>query len=407
MEYERWQKTGLHRGLAYRRGVIISGARQVGKTTLSKQALSANAVFRSLDDVTLLAAAKEDPSGFLRRQGKTMVIDEIQKALPLIPEIKKVVDEDNSPGQYVLTGSANVQTLPAVHESLAGRVRHIRLRPLTEGELLGRPPCFLQRAFTQDFQLEYDACSKDTLLERSLRGGYPEAVRLPVTERKEWHMDYANTLLTHDLRDIAHVRRFSKLEMLLQAMAAWSGKYMNVDEICTVCGLNRDTMQTYFGLLEQLFLCERVPAWTKSDYGRTGKRDKLYMSDTGLMASLLHWNHDNVALDPDRSGKLIESFVFTELAAQVGLSSQYAIYQYRDRDKHEIDFIIEDEESGCLLCIEVKGGSQVSREDFRHIRWFTEKMAKPVVGIVFYSGKAAVQFAPNQWAIPSAALWGK
>ena len=77
MEYERWQKTGLHRGLAYRRGVIISGARQVGKTTLSKQALSANAVFRSLDDVTLLAAAKEDPSGFLRRQGKTMVIDEI------------------------------------------------------------------------------------------------------------------------------------------------------------------------------------------------------------------------------------------------------------------------------------------------------------------------------------------
>ena len=147
-QYQRWQTSSINHALKTRRVVILAGARQCGKTTLSKMLVTPHAEYRTLDDYTLLEAAIADPNEFVKHHNHFMIIDEIQKAPMLLPAIKKVVDENDRPGQYLLTGSANIQSLPGVSESLAGRVRKIPLRPLAQGEILNNQPTFLEKAFS-------------------------------------------------------------------------------------------------------------------------------------------------------------------------------------------------------------------------------------------------------------------
>ena len=131
MRYQRWQTNIVLNALKTRRVVIIGGARQCGKTTLSKSLVVSGTTYRTLDDKLLLQAAKIDPQEFVKHRENMMIIDEVQKALELLPAIKMVVDENNRPGQYLLTGSSNIQALPSVTESLAGRIREVPLRPLS------------------------------------------------------------------------------------------------------------------------------------------------------------------------------------------------------------------------------------------------------------------------------------
>lgn len=159
-------------------------------------------------------------------------------------------------------------------------------------------------------------------------------------------------------------------------------------------------------MIEDLYLCERVPAWVRSDYDRIAKRDKFYITDTGLMSNLLEWHYDDVAFDADRYGKLIETFVFNELKAQIDLNYDYTLYQYRDRENREIDFIIEDSK-GDMVGIEVKGGSRVSKDDFKHLKWFKENLVKDkkFIGIILYSGENTLSFGEDLLAVPTASLW--
>lgn len=405
-EYTRWAKSLVDKGLRTRRVIIISGARQVGKTTLTKQAVTKDATFRTLDETNLLETALDDPSGFLQHSSQTLVIDEIQKAPLLLPEIKRIVDNNNATGQFVLTGSADIRSRPEVNESLAGRVKNIRLRTLTEGEILGVTPQFIERAFNKDFPDQIKECSKKQILDIALRGGYPEVVRLAKEDRKDWHQDYVHTLLTRDLKDIANIRRESALKELIRNLAAWSSKYIDMDGICSACGISKPTLTEYITLIEDLYLCERLPAWVRSDYDRIAKRDKFYMTDTGLMSNLLEWHYDDVAFDADRYGKLIETFVFNELKAQIDLSYDYTLYQYRDRENREIDFIIEDSQ-GNMVGVEVKGGSRVSKDDFKYLKWFKENLAKDkkFIGIILYSGENTLSFGEDLLAVPTASLW--
>jgi len=171
--YVRWCSEGVREALGIFRAVFISGARQCGKTTLAKQLQLPKGEWRTLDNSAQRKVAMEDPAGFVVRQtAGTMVIDEIQKASVLLPEIKRAVDEDISKGQYLLTGSADIRKLPAVEESLAGRMGTIRLRTLAHGEIVGNRPTFLRRAFDQDYPAAIEGYSKREVLSYAFRGGY-------------------------------------------------------------------------------------------------------------------------------------------------------------------------------------------------------------------------------------------
>lgn len=406
--YNRWQQHTIERALQTRRVLLIGGARQCGKTTLAKELETSEDIsYLTLDDPATRRVAESDPQGFVQHYGKTLVIDEVQRVPDLLLAIKIRVDEDTRAGQYLLTGSVNLKSSPGVRESLAGRIRKIRLRPLSQGEILGTPPDFLDRAFDRDFEQPNQAYGRNAMIDISFRGGFPEVLPFDDAERKLWHRDYVDALLDHDLRDIANIRRRNAMSELVRILAAWSGKFMDVSAIGAGLSISRPTIETYINAIEALYLAERVSPWIHTDYDRVGSRSKLFMTDSGLMSSVLGWNREQVRMDADRSGKLIETFMFNEIAALVGASyGRYNLFHYRDREKREIDFLVEREDHA-LLGIEVKAGSTIGRNDFRTLKWFKENIAddREFTGVVLYSGELAGSMGDGLWAVPFGTIW--
>lgn len=405
--YPRWQKTTIKQMMSERRVLLLSGPRQSGKTTLARELESDQTEYRTLDDGTLREAAENDPQGFIKRSTKTLIIDEVQRIPSLLSAIKKAVDEDTRPGQYLLTGSANIQSLPTVRESLAGRIAKIRLRPLAHGEMKKIAPRFIESAFQQSFSRSHTHYDRDALIEIAFRGGFPEPMILQDRGRKRWHTDYINAMMERDLKEITKIHRKNAMLELVNILAAWSGKYIDLSAIGSALSIQRPTIESYINALETLYLVERVYPWTKTDYARVGKQSRLFMVDSGLMTSLLRWKMDQVRLDSDRSGKLIETFAFNEIMAQVDAGDgRYELFHYRDREKREIDFLIEREDNA-LLGIEIKAGSAVNKNDFKHMTWFQNNLAKSqtFTGIILYTGQFPASFGNNLWAVPFGLLW--
>jgi predicted AAA+ superfamily ATPase len=309
--------------MSERRVLMISGPRQSGKTTLARELESDQTEYRTLDDGTLREAAENDPQGFIKRRTKTLIIDEVQRVPSLLPAIKKNVDENTRPGQYLLTGSANIQSLPTVRESLAGRIAKIRLRPLAQGEIQKKAPIFFDAAFQQSFSQSHSYYDRDAILEIAFRGGFPEPMTLQDRGRKRWHTDYTEAILEKDLKEIARIHRKNAMRELVNILASWSGKFMDLSAIGSGLSIQRATIETYINALETLFLIERVYPWTKTDYARVGRQSKLFMADSGLMTSLLRWKIDQVRLDSDRSDKLVETLIYNELRARAKISSTF------------------------------------------------------------------------------------
>ena len=408
-EYYRWQNASIENALRKRRVVTLSGARQCGKTTLIKHITKnapENFIFRTLDDKGLLKSALDDPITFVKHARGSMIIDEVQKAPDIVSAVKQVVDNNNRRGQFLLTGSADITSLQEVSESLAGRVKNIRLRPLTNGEILGRRPSFIKKCFGKNFSPQIKGFDKETIIKMAFRGGYPEAVKMHKRDRKDWHKDYREALFKRDLKSIANISRQDIIKELFAILNSWSGKYMDLSNIGSNLAVSKITLGTYINALKTLFLFESVKPWLKTDYDRVGKKEKIYSTDTGTMVNSLDWKEDDILLDSDKSGKLIETLVFNELAAQIDFSGHYDLYQYRDRAKRKIDFLIEDSD-GAITAIEVKSSAVADSSDFKHIRWFKENMAgnKKFTGIVLYSGENTIMFRNDMYAVPLASLW--
>ncbi len=170
-------------------------------------------------------------------------------------------------------------------------------------------------------------------------------------------------------------------------------------------------MKKEFGKLDDLnltaYIIERVKPWIRTDYDRVGKHSKIFMTDSGLMSSLLGWGMDQVRFDSDRCGKLVETLVFHNLSALIDASfGKYSLYHYRDREKREIDFLVE-REDGSMVGIEVKSSSSVGKNDFKNLAWFRKNMAREnsFTGLVMYTGEESLPFGDGLWAVPISDLW--
>ncbi|MBA4801052.1 MAG: ATP-binding protein [Euryhalocaulis sp.] len=405
--FKRWQKRRIDKALTDRRVVLLNGARQCGKTTLARSLEEDGVTYRTLDDETLRRAARNDPAAFVTHEGRTLIIDEIQHVPELLSAIKMIVDEDTRPGQYLLTGSANLNAIPSAKESLAGRIAKVRLRPLAMGEIEGAEPDFLSHALNGSLKNDRSKLSRSELFELAFRGGYPEVLTLSPESREDWHKDYVEALLDRDLREIRKIHNVQSMRELVTVLAAWSSKFLDIAKINDKLSIKRPTVEAYINALEALFLVDRLPAWTKTDYQRVGKADKLFMSDSGLMAAILDWRLDQVELDPDRSGKLIETFAFTQIAAMVDNDRDLSLSHYRDWEQREIDFLVERKSDGAMLGIEVKASSTIGKGDFKHLAWFRDNLAKDrsFQGIVLYSGQELLSFGDRLTAVPFNVMW--
>lgn len=400
----RWQETNLKEALKERRGVHLTGARQCGKTTLAEFVAGTNMRHLSLDDENYLAAAKNDPINFVNRlDNKTLVIDEIQKAPELLNAIKIKVDHDNSQGQYLITGSSNLRFVKAVKDSLAGRFGRIRLRTFTLGEITGGKGNFLSSAFARNFSKPSLLLDKREIIHHAFNGGYPETLNLSPRTKRAWFNEYLDDLLTKDIQEITEVRKVDSLKKIAVWMMAYSSKFFNFNELCASSQTSKETLDNYITGLKTMYIIDEVPAWVENDYAKTCKRSKFFASDSGLLGNLLGWDEDSIYYNADLCGKLIETWVYHELASLAEMDFGYEIFQYRDTSKREIDFIIKNS-SNDLLGIEVKSGT-VSSDDFKHLKWFGSKFAKSnFTGIVLYAGNEILQFGDGYYAIPLSAL---
>ena len=257
--------------------VLLVGPRRAGKTTLVRKLSDADRAYITLDDPIALEAAQSDPSGFI--QGLDQVIlDEIQRAPELLLAIKKAVDEDYRPGRFVLTGSANVLTLPRVADSLAGRMETIRLLPLARAEVNGAPPSFLNRLFAGNLSSDSAALIGDDLIRLALCGGFPEAIaRHSERRRQSWARAYLTSILTRDLRGIAEIEKLTELPKFVRLLAQHSARLVNYSRLGAGIGVSHKTGQRYVGLLEQIFLIATLPPWHTNALKRIARTPKLHL----------------------------------------------------------------------------------------------------------------------------------
>jgi predicted AAA+ superfamily ATPase len=410
MLLERWATSDVLDALRWSPVVLVEGPRQAGKSVLVRELVGAQrpAGYVTLDDALTLSSAHEDPQGFVFGLPDPVVVDEIQRAPEVFLPIKLSVDRDRRPGRFTLTGSADVLLLPQLSDSLAGRMRIVTLWPLSQGEIEGRPASFI-RSVLAEASLSTFAGSETRreIAQRIVRGGFPEAVRLPEgAARDGWMRDYVTTLLERDVRDLAAVGERVALPRLLRFLAARSGTLLNVADLARATGIARATLDRYLVLFTRLFTVRFVPAWSGDVARRLVKSPKVLFGDPGIAAHMVGLDVDRLVDAPDTLGPMLETFVGTELLKQIAVAEErLELLHYRDSHGSEVDWVIEDGR-GRLVGIEVKSTSSPSSRDFRGLRSFAASVGERFHrGIVLHTGATAASMGDGMWALPVEALW--
>lgn len=386
--------------------VMLTGPRQAGKTTLVRGFAGTAMRYLTLDDALTLLAAREDPEGLIRGLDRA-VIDEVQRAPGLLLAIKKSVDQDRRPGRFLLTGSANPMTLPAVADSLAGRMEVLSLLPLSQSEIEGGSRNWVDHVFAGRIPESVAPAVGDRLVERVLRGGYPEAIARPSARRRiAWARQYLAAIVQHDIREVADVDRLDRMPRFLLALARTAGQMCNYTRLAGEVGLDGKTASRYVGVLERLYLLARVEAWSRNGLERVVRTPKLQFIDSGLLASLLELGIDEVRADRTRFGNVLETFVFAEVLKHVASSEgDHRLMYYRDTDRVEVDLVIENA-AGRLVGVEVKASATVKGSDLRGLRKLRGLAGERFVsGVLLYDGETTVPLGDRLWAAPLSSLW--
>lgn len=404
--YPRWIEPRIDEALQDTPVVLLAGPRQAGKTTLVRQFAERGLHYLTLDDELTLLSAREDPVGMIRNLDRA-IIDEIQRAPQLLLAIKKSVDEDRRPGRFLLTGSANLMALPTVADSLAGRMETLMLLPLSQSEIENRPANWIDRIFAGDILTTDRPELGNKLIERVLRGGYPEAVARPTAKRRTaWARQYIDAILQRDVRDVAEIDKLDRLPRFLRALAQTAGQMCNYSEIGGQVALDGKTVSRYISVFEQMYLLKRVDVWARNRLKRVVKTPKLQFIDSGLLAMLMDISSKDVHADKGRYGHVLESFVFGELLKHMTTAdSDYRPLYYRDADKFEVDVVIENS-AGQLVGIEVKASATVKERDLRGLKKLASLAGNQfIAGVLLYDGDETMPLGNNLWAAPLSTLW--
>ncbi|MBM9535599.1 ATP-binding protein [Desulfobulbus alkaliphilus] len=406
--FPRWIEPLIAEALLDTPVVLLSGPRQAGKTTLVRQIAEQQGLrYLTMDDELILLSAREDPVGMIRSLDRA-VIDEIQRAPQLLLAIKKSVDEDRRPGRFLLTGSANLMALPTVADSLAGRMETLSLLPLSQSEIESRSVNWIDSAFAgRILKVDQPALGSD-LIERVLRGGYPEVIlRASARRRVAWARQYIDAMIQRDVRDVAGIEKLDQLPRFLRALAQTAGQMCNYTQLGGQVGLDGKTASRYVGVFEKMYLLKRIEVWARNRLNRVVKTSKLQFVDSGLLASLLDLNAEEAHKDRTRFGNVLESFVYGELLKHTTTADgDYHVMYYRDADKFEVDVVIESA-AGQLVGIKVKAAATVKENDLRGLKKLAG-LAKSQfkMGVLLYDGSETMPLGGGIWAAPLSSLWG-
>ena len=414
MLIDRHLRGRLDQALDVFRVVMVHGPRQAGKTTLARLVTERRrGAYTTLDDDATREAALNDPMTFLAEHEGLLTVDEIQLGGDrVVRAIKQLVDTDPTPGRFLLTGSTNFLTVPTISESLAGRVRILGLWPLSEAELLGRPPCAFDRWFDQPARLGPGAPKeRRRYLEMLCRGGYPEIVSLDPLLRDDWYDSYVETVTRRDLFELADIRRKAAFPSLLRWAAAATATEINITRAANHLGIDRSTVVSYLEWLRTVFLIHELPPWSRNFTSRAVRRTKLHVTDTGLAAHLAGIGPEMLAPSTAvATGPLLETFTVNEISRQLAASgSRVGMFHYRDHQKREIDLILE-RRDGAVVAVEVKATSSPTAGHLRHVRWLRDKMDSAApgtfrAGVLLHTGPQSLTVGDRVHLRPISMLW--
>jgi len=391
--------TALAERLRVMPAVVVTGARQTGKSTLAAYLVPGARRYASLDDLDVLDAARRDPEALVGGTGP-VTLDEVQREPGLLRAVKRAIDRDRRPGRFLLTGSANLLLMRQVSESLAGRASYLTLWPMTRREQrgLGRGGVWDELLAAPDEEwLDLLAAEPDESEDwRALarRGGFPTpAVELTTPrERAIWFDGYVRTYLERDLHDLAAISALPDFRRLMRASCLRLGQLVNQAELGRDVALPQPTVHRWLNLLETSYLLVRLPAYAVNRTKRLIKAPKTYWGDTG---AALH-----LAAQDEPGGAHLENLVLHDLLAWRDARVERAELGYwRTTIGEEVDFVIET--GGRLLPIEVKAGARPRLADAAHLRTFRAEYGKKArAGLLLHTGSALEWLAPDVLAAP-------
>lgn len=424
----RWLTPALAAACADHPVIVLTGARQVGKSTLLRHAAPfAHYRTLSLDDYDTLRQARDDPAG-LWAGADHVVLDEVQRAPQLLLAVKRAVDEQSTRCRFVLSGSANLLLLSQVSESLAGRAVYFTLHPMTCGELTGAPPpAILPRLLAGEWPEEGEGwqmggsklqvgphslpqgeeeerpvtgdLSPDTLL---LRGLMPPLLRLETsTAWVRWWEGYVTAYLERDLRQLTQIADLVDFRRLMELASLRTGQVVNQSELARDAGLSQPTAHRYLNILEAGYLLFRLPAYTAGRSERLVKAPKLYWADAALAAYLAGYYDLDALRNARELGAIWETFVLHHLRVLAELLTPRArLYYWRERTGAEVDVVIE--HGRRVLAVEIKRTDRPGYGDTAGLRAFLAAHPAAVGGVLLHTGPEVRRLGDKIVALP----WG-
>ena len=386
--------------------LLMTGARQVGKTTLLRRASASDRTYVTLDDPTLLALAKGDPLLFLQRFRPPLLIDEIQYAPELLPVIKMQVDESRTNGMFWLTGSQQFHLMKGVSESLAGRAAVLNLMGLSRREMIGRADDGPFLPDPGEVTARLQAGSSFGLAEtyrHIWRGSFPAIALNADMDRDLFFSSYLQTYLQRDVRDLSRVGDEMAFLRFLRATAARTGQLLNFADLARDADVAPNTAKSWLSILQTSGIVWLLPPWHTNLTKRLVKTPKLYLLDTGLAAYLTEWSSPQTLEAGAMNGAILETWVVSELLKSYlhnGLVPPF--YYYRDKDKREIDLLII--RDNIFHPLECKKTASPGREDIRHFDTLENLGFNIGNGGVICLSPQALPLSGKAWSIPAGAL---
>jgi len=373
--------------------VIISGPRQSGKTTLAKEiAKELQLSYYTMDDETVLNAAKDDPYTFVKQLSKKpAVIDEIQMATELVKSLKIVVDDENKSGMFLLTGSADIFNMSKISESLAGRMVSVNLYPFSQYEINRVDKNFIDILFAKKItDIALSQISVEDQVSLITKGGFPSIYDKSERITDSWFDSYIKARIEKDLSLIKRISFENKSEILklLSMLAHNNANLLKYNSLSQHLAIKDMTVKSDIEILEALFLVKRVNPYFTNRGKREVKTPKLHFLDTGLASHLLGIDTDGLLLKHrEYLGSLVENFIYTELLKHTTYSNKKTdIYHYRD-GIYEVDFVLE-QKSGSIIGIEVKSSTSVKSSELKGLVKLAQNSGELFLGgYVFYMGE--------------------
>jgi hypothetical protein len=352
--------------------VTVTGPRQSGKTTLVRQAFPGHD-YASLEEPDVRAFALDDPRGFLAQFAGPVVLDEAQRAPDLFSYVQTLVDQEDVPGRFVLSGSHNFLLLRSISQSLAGRSAVFHLLPLSLAELQGRPPFPLER-LGRELPPERPEGSTDPM-EVLFRGFYPR-IHQKGLDPGRWYAGYYQTYVERDVRELVNVGDLESFGRFVRLCAGRNGRLLNLTSLGNDCGISHSTARRWLSILEASFLVTLLRPHHANFGKRLIKSPKLYFLDTGLLCYLLRIRSPGDLRIHAGRGSVFESFVLAELmknALHQGWEPDVTFW--RDATGHEIDAVLERGRE--RVAVEIKSAQTVAESFFSGIDYWRRLVGNP------------------------------